>query len=199
MRKRLITTWLPIVLAGTVILWAGYLVNQQTNRMAANDPQIAIVSDAAEALLHNITIKDFVGTHTIDMGRSLDVFVMVYDEKGALLASSGLLDGRVPVIPAGVLDYARTHDDNRVTWQPASGVRIAAVAKYYSTGQASSTAATVAKSGFVVAGRNIGEIENRQSQLLLITLVAWVAMLVLPFLVLGFDILIERNPPMKLE
>jgi hypothetical protein len=51
----------------------------------------------------------------------------------------------------GVLDYVRKNGQDRVTWQPAPGVRMATVVVPY-------------KNGFVMAGRSLTEVEKRESQ-----------------------------------
>ena len=83
----------------------------------------------------------------VDIAGSLAPFMTIYDDSGVPIASSGHLDGALPRLPQGVLDYARAHGENRVTWQPLTGVRVAAVVTRYS-GQAS---------GFVLAGRSLRE------------------------------------------
>ncbi|HLC44577.1 MAG: hypothetical protein A2722_00865 [Candidatus Doudnabacteria bacterium RIFCSPHIGHO2_01_FULL_50_11] len=93
----------------------------------------------------------------------------IYDDSGVPIASSGHLDGALPRLPQGVLDYARAHGENRVTWQPLTGVRVAAVVTRYS-GQAS---------GFVLAGRSLREVEAREGQLAMFSLAAWAGSLVL--------------------
>jgi hypothetical protein len=56
-----------------------------------------------------------------------------------------------PTFPPGILDYTRQNGEDRVTLQPESGVRIAAVVVRYNN-------------GFVLAGRSLREVEKRESQ-----------------------------------
>jgi hypothetical protein len=62
------------------------------------------------------------------------------------------------------LDYVRTHGQDRVTWQPEPGVRIAAVVVRYQGAQP----------GFVLAGRSLREVEVREDNAELIAGVAWI-------------------------
>jgi hypothetical protein len=80
--------------------------------------------------------------------------MIVYDDAGNVLASSVVLHGVTPDLPAGVLDYTRAYGEDRVTWQPEEGVRIAAVVVRYEGTQ----------SGFVLAGRSLREVEVREAQ-----------------------------------
>ncbi len=52
---------------------------------------------------------------------------MAYDAAGSVAASSGALGGEAPSMPAGVLEYAAGHGEDRVTWMPNATVRLAAV------------------------------------------------------------------------
>ncbi len=89
------------------------------------------------------------------MTRSLASFVMVFDASGRVLASSAALNGAPPSLPDGVLTYVQAHGEDRFTWQPTPGVRSAAVATRFQ-GQ---------RSGFVVAGRSLREVEDRKERL----------------------------------
>jgi hypothetical protein len=117
------------------------------------------------------------------MATSLAPFVIVYDDNGKLLSSSGFLNNEVPVLPHGVLDYARANADDRITWQPASTTRIAAIIKHFGG----------KTPGFIVAGRSMREIENRESQLLLMVAAAWVGLIVLSLITVFYAGLAGRN------
>jgi hypothetical protein len=147
--------WLP--LATAVILLSGliYLVAQQSLRSGANDVQIQIAEDAAQALASGQPAAAVFAPGKIDIASSLAPFVVVYDRNGTLLASNAVLHDQSPVLPKGVLEYTFQHHQDRVTWQPESGVRIAAVV----------VAVPGEAGGFVLAGRSLREVENRESQL----------------------------------
>ncbi len=151
--------WLPLALVCTALCLLVYGAVQQDLRMGGNDPQIQMAEDTAVALAGGAAVGSVIPTPQIDVARSLAPFVIAYDDSGKVLASSGLLHGQVPALPPGVLDYVRQHGQDRVTWQPEPGVRIAAVVARFDGRQ----------SGSVLAGRSLREVEKRESDLLLLS------------------------------
>lgn len=172
-----------MAVAGTIIMFSMYAVVQQSIRLNANDPQIQIAQDGSLALSGSTSPRDFVGTMRIDMHASLAPFVIVYDDSNKVLASSGLLNGEVPVLPTGVFDYTRKNIEDRITWQPASTTRVAAVVRYFHG----------ANNGFIVVGRNLREIEKREHQFGLMVGAAWVGLLVLTFMASTSAWIVERK------
>jgi hypothetical protein len=65
-----------------------------------------------------------------------------------LIYLTGYLDGKIPIVPLGVLENSKGKDYNFVTWQPKSGVRIASVS-------------VSAKNYYVLSGRSLKEVEKR--------------------------------------
>jgi len=155
----------------TIVVAFVHVTAQQTLRQGANDPQIQTAEDLAAALSGGDTIQSigFAST-TVDMAESLTPFIMVLDDAGNVIKSSGHLNGVPPVPPKGVLDYVRTKGEERVTWQPREDVRIAAVVVRV-TGQ---------NPGFVVAGRSLREVELRESMLVIQSIFAWLLLLIIP-------------------
>ena len=148
---KIIKKWLPIAIATAGLCALVYLTVQQSMRMGANDPQIQMAEDAASSLNTGASVDSVVPSTKVEIANSLAPFVIVFDESGKVLASSATLHGAVPAYPAGVLDYVRKNGQDRVTWQPEAGVRMATVVTPY-------------KSGFVMTGRSLTEIEKRESQ-----------------------------------
>jgi len=107
------------------------------------------------------------------MARSLSPFVIAYDDQGRPLASQAQLDGKTPVPPSGVFDFVRQHGEERVSWQPilgnSHGVRIAAVVQRVNG----------AHPGFVLAGRNMREVEARIDLVQQMAALTWIGMLAL--------------------
>jgi hypothetical protein len=165
---RILGRWLPLAVAITGMSGLVYLVAQQSLRIGANDPQIQMAEDAAQTLTAGGAVEAILPAGKIDLASSIAPFMIVFDESGKVLASSALLNGQTPTLPLGVLDYVRQHGEDRVSWQPAAGVRIAAVVVAYQG----------AAGGFVLAGRSLREVEARISQLTLIVAAAWVVTLV---------------------
>ena len=133
---------------------------KQVLRMSANDPQIQLAEDAAQRLASGESAARIVPDRQIDMATSLAPFVIVYDDADHPVASSAKLDGSVPTPPKGVFDFVRSNRQERVTWQPRPGVRIASVVNR-------------ASNGFVVAGRNMREIEIREGLVFKLAALGW--------------------------
>ena len=144
-----------------------YLSVQQVWRQSANDPQVQVARDTARLLAGGLPMDSAVPRLQIDMSESLSPFVMIFNDAGAVQASSGRLHGGVRTVPKGVLDQVRQRGELRVTWQPENGVRIATVVVPYSG----------TTSGFVLVGRSLREIERRMVQFQGFVGVAWVVIL----------------------
>ena len=174
--KKTILNWLPLAAAITGVFFTIYVAVQQNYRMSAYDPQVQMAQDAAAQLAKGQTPTFMYSGLKFDLARSLDTAQISYNESGVAIASSALLDGKTPELPKGVIDYVKTHGEDRITWQPKSGVRLAAVITKYQ----SST-----KTGYVLAARSLTEVEKRISRLGLITLAGWGATIIASF-VLSF-------------
>jgi hypothetical protein len=188
--------------AVTVIFGTIYAALQQNIRQSANDPQIQMAEDAAAALSVGAVPASVMPADrtVIDASTSLSPFIMVFDENGTLLESSMKVGDTLPVPPKGVFDFTRSNagevfsgplapisrlrmqfasnvrpaGEDRITWQTATGLRFATVIIHWS---ASSGGAI--SSGFVLAGRSLREVENREGQLVWIVLAGWVVALVM--------------------
>ena len=180
-RPILVFNALVLAAIATGIALALYVIPLNVLRSGLNDPQIQIAGDLAAKLEH-LGLEDGLrqgalpasgNGGNIDMAQSLAPFVIVYDDQGRPLASQAVLNGAVPVPPAGVFDYVRQHGEERVSWQPVrgsqteSGVRIAAVVERVSG----------AHPGFVLAGRNMREVEARIANVQTLAGLTWLGML----------------------
>src|SRR5580765_3016300 len=110
----------------TVIFGVIYATVQQSYRTGANDPQIQIALDINAKLHQGKSVESFL-TDTIDIAKSLLTFVVLCDNNGKPIRSSGYLDGKMIQLPSGVFDFTKSHGEHQVTWQPLDGVRIAMV------------------------------------------------------------------------
>jgi hypothetical protein len=160
----IIRRWLPIAAAITIVCGLVYVAIQQAQRQGANDPQIQIAQDTGTSLAQGAALSVNADSPKIDISRSLATFLIFYNEQGEVEATTGLLNNQIPQLPDGVIDYTRQHGEDRITWQPESGIRIAAVIVEYSG----------TKSGFVLAGRSLREVETRIGQAELLTAGAWI-------------------------
>jgi len=159
--------WMPIAAVATILSALVYAAVQQDLRLSANDPQIQMAEDAAVQLARGMPPATVIPDGPVDIGRSLAPFLVVYNDQGAPVASSGKLQGQIPDLPTGVLDYVRTSGEDRITWQPVPEVRLASVVVHYQGVQ----------SGFVLAARSLREIEKREDEVELEAGLAWLACL----------------------
>jgi hypothetical protein len=165
MHNQLLTRWLIPVTIVTMLSGLIYVTVQQNYRMSFNDPQIQLAEDAVNDLSIGKSADLIVPAVPVDISKSLTPFLVIYDQAGNPIAGSGQLHGKLPSLPGGVLDYTKTHDDNRLTWQPEKGIRNAIVVKQYKEPSG--------KTGYVMAGRSMRELEKREKQTLLQALAVW--------------------------
>jgi hypothetical protein len=158
----------------TGLALALYAIPQSVLRQGANDPQIALAGDLAAKLEQGVTPAAAVPSASVDIARSLSPFVIVYDDQGHPLASQAELNGQTPILPAGVFSNVRQRGEERLSWQPVLGsehsVRIAAVIERVQ-------GVNGGQSGFVLAGRNMREVESRISQVSQMAGLTWIGML----------------------
>ncbi|MFA6494470.1 MAG: hypothetical protein WCT49_05445 [Candidatus Paceibacterota bacterium] len=144
-----------------------YTVAHSVIRNAANDPQNAMAMDAAFLLSHNAPMGPIVPEIGVELSRSQETFIQVYDEKGSLLDSNATLNGKSLKISKKALSYAKKHGESYTTWQPEKGVRIAAVIVAFQ-GQ---------NPGFVVTGRSLYTAESRIADAAKLCLLFWTIMM----------------------
>ncbi len=184
---RTLISWLPLAVVTTLICMLVYATVQQNYRQSLNDPQIQMAEDGASKLAAGDVPASLVsrGVPLVDIEKSLQPWIAVYDASGLPLESSAVLNGKPPQPPQGVFDSAKDPElnkgggpagENRVTWQPQTNVRQAIVVVW-----------TPEQRGmFVVAGRNMREVEDREGQLSFMVFVAWVVTLGATFVTKAF-------------
>jgi len=146
-----------------------YASVQQSYRQGANDPQIEATEAVGDLLDQGAPPDGILGQSSgVDMSKSLSLFIIIFDKDGKVTASSGKLGDTTPAPPSGIFDYLKSHDQERFTWEPQKGVRIAAVIKKVSGDK-----------GYVLAGRSLREVEMRVQSLTVMVGIAWIALLVL--------------------
>lgn len=173
--KRLIY-WLAAALLISGVYFTIYAAVQHALRIGANDPQIQLAEDAAGRLGQGLP-AGIGGGEAVDVAASLAPFLIVYNPSGDVLVSSARLAGRTPTLPSGVLRDATPDHENRLTWQPQPGVRLASVV-------------VATPQGYVLAGRSLREVERRERDAELVIGAAWLASLG----VLAATFLITRLP-----
>nr|HET6901245.1 hypothetical protein [Ktedonobacteraceae bacterium] len=182
--KTILKHWLLIAVIITGFSGLLEATVQQVIRQAADDPQIQMAEDIAAALTDGQQVQNVVPAEKVDIAKSLATYIIVFDANGKAIASSAQLDGQIPTLPAGVFDYVKHNGEDRITWQPQTGVRSAIVVTQF---QGSS-------SGFVLAGRSLREVEKREDDILQIILVGWVAILLGSLVATAAIFTILRNP-----
>lgn len=163
--------WVPIAI--TIIALCGiiYLAVQQNIRQTANDPQIQMAEDLAVLLENGKSPESLIPANEVDISKSLAPYIIIFDDSGKGVASQAILDSRIPIPPPGVFEYTKVKGKDIFTWQPKPGVRSAAVIVHFNG----------AHPGFVLAGRSLREIEQREDNLLKIISAAGAAALIATF------------------
>jgi hypothetical protein len=134
-----------------------------------------MAEDAATALGESQQYETLLPAYPVEISTSLAPFMVIYDQAGQPLASNGYLNGSFPQLPPGVFDYANQNCEDRVTWQPEPGVRMAAVVVRYDGD----------KPGFVLAARSLREVEKRVGQIEQLTVLVWAITLVTSLVVVA--------------
>src|SRR4051812_11466377 len=124
---------LLFTLAILVVVGFVYAAAQQQYRQAANDPQIEWAGDLAADMSAGSLAQDAVGPYARDVNpsSSLATFAVITDAHGKVLTGNLKMDGTTPLPPKGVLAASSISHQNRITWQPERGTRIALVVQAY--------------------------------------------------------------------
>lgn len=159
---RALAIFINLTVLATVIFATVFLSVQQSYRTNANDPQIEVVGQVEDVIKQDVPLDAIVSeAEQINMAESLSLFVMIFDNNRQLVGSSATLDGQPPTPADNVFSVAKEQGESRFTWEPKPGVRIAAVLK------------AVDDKAFVLAGRSLKEISNREADLLKICIIGW--------------------------
>ena len=148
MKKHIL--WLTAAIVLVIIFGTIYVTVQQSQRLDANWPQIQIAEDAAAALNGGATPQSLTAGK-VSMNTSLAPFTIIYDKSGNVVSGGGYLNGHIPQAPIGSLQAASGQSYNFVSWQPQSGIRIAAIT-------------VAANKYYVLSGRSLKEIENNATR-----------------------------------
>lgn len=169
--------WFTLIFVITLLIGLIYVSVQQTLRQGANDPQIQVAEDLANQLSQ--TTKPPILNTVVDLKKSLATFVIIFDNRGKPISSTAFLDNQIPAPPLGVFQSAEKFKENRITWQPQNQVRIASVIVPYGN-----------KSGFVLVGKSLKEVEKRVDQITIFAGITWIMSVTGSFIVLFFARLI---------
>jgi len=200
---RLFIAWVPLAIMIVGVCALIYATVQQNYRESLNDPQIQMAEDIAAKFDQGASVAE-VFTPTpgmVDISMSLSPWFALVSPDGEIYqeqraggvvfeATTGYLDQKDSQngptyqyfsIPTGVLTSASLGmgkdssilGEDRVTWQPALGVRQALVVVAITNGHY--------KGSFVVAGRNMREVEDRESALATMIGVGMIVLLIATF------------------
>ena len=156
--------WASVAVLVTLMVGTVYVVAQQIERQGADDAGRRLASQVAAELAagRSATID---ALPQVDLATSLAPFVVVFNATNAAVAGNGYLGAALATVPTGVLDAARASGSNRVSWQPAAGLRFA-------------TVEVRVGDKIVLAGQSLAPSEDRTDSLGILLLAAWFAMLV---------------------
>lgn len=160
--------WLPFAGLASALCLLIYVSAQQTGRQMANDPQIQIARDTRAALEGGQPINALIPQTQTELSTSLSPFITAVSDDGAIVASSARLHGQLRSVPEGVLKNVKANGEQRVTWQPEPGVRMATVV----------VRNPASAGGYIVVGRSLSETESRIQQLGSLLFLGWAATLV---------------------
>jgi hypothetical protein len=172
--KAVLTAWAPQAIIITILCGLLYISIQQILRQSANDPQIQMAEDYAAGVSAGNISDSLSPAGTIDISRSLAPFIIIYDSAGKPLTGNAILDNKIPAVPFEVLRNAKDNGQNRITWQPEKGLKIAAVIIPF-FGKT--------KSGFVLAGRSLREVQIRTSKIDIFCVSTWLILLAASYLI----------------
>jgi hypothetical protein len=154
----------------TILAMFSYVAVQQDLRQTANDPQIQIAEDAADSISSGEALPYEMPTSTrADLSKTLVTVAMIFDDAGNPVYTSAQLDGGTPIPPKGVFEATRNKGENRITWQPKPGVRLAAVVTRIGRGS---------HTGFVLIARSLREVEKREAAIGQLFIIAWAASII---------------------
>lgn len=177
--------YLALAAISTIICLLVYVTVQQSLRTGANDPQIQIAEDAVRALERGDAIDKVVPAGKVEIERSLAPFLMVYDDGGHFLGGSGALHGAAAAPPIGTFEFARRNGENRVTWKPEPGTRLATVI----------LPTTAKPAAYVLAARSLREVQARADYTQNVAAGALVATFCVILLAAGLDLLSKNQQP----
>lgn len=160
--------WLPFAGLASALCLLIYVSAQQTGRQMANDPQIQIARETRTALAGGQPISALIPQTQTELATSLSPFITAVSDDGSVIASSARLHGQLRTVPEGVLKSVKANGEERVTWQPEPGVRMATIV----------VKNPGSSGGFIVVGRSLLETESRIQQLGSLLFLGWAATLI---------------------
>ena len=165
--------WLLIVGTSTIVIGAAYGMVQQSTRLSANDVPEATAQSVVRQARTGGNIASLVPRDKIDLRKDVSSFVIIVNSSNEVQASSATLDGTTPTPPSGALGYTATNQSDWFTWEPVSGVRLAAY--MLPLGRNDKQGHNYA---YIVAGQSLKPFEDRTQKYFNIALAAWLFVII---------------------
>lgn len=153
------------LLGGTATL----MIDQMMRVGEGNQPQIEMADWYVGEISAGEDPGNVIPPGYVDLERSLQPFVIFYDDQGRPVKGTGYLDQKLPAPPSGVFDFVRRQGMEKVTWQPRPGIRLASVIRRVNGKTA----------GFVLAARSLRLVEKQKSILWRMALGIWIIVMLL--------------------
>ena len=148
--------WIGAALLVCIVFATVFVAITETIKFDANNPQIQLATEAADALNGGKEPTDVVSGR-VNLGSSLAPFTIVYSKTGKAVAGNGYLDGQLPTVPENLLISSDLSGYHAGIWQPRDGLRFA-------------TVVTTSSQYYVLSGRSTLEVDQLISRISLILL-----------------------------
>lgn len=163
-------------------------------RLSFNDPQVQLVRDAEAVMRTRGQLAVVMPTPEVDIATSLSPFMISYNNERDVVDSSANLSRQPLLLPRGVftdLDKGIAHplwsglaaNEARFTWQPAPDVRLATVI----------VKVPGRHGGYLLAARNMVELERRIDYLGQLMLFATIGLLIISAILVVFQAALKRE------
>lgn len=176
--------WMLVVFLITFTCMLTYLVTQQTIRLGANEKPANLAKETAIGLKAGKSPKAVVPNTKVNLAKSPNVFVLIYDNQKHLEASNANMNGAAPGYPKSVLDHVSKGHEDRLTWQPETGRRFATVVMKTSN-------------GYIVSGQSLTETESLISKIGRLVMLAWLAGVI--FTTIAYGLVVFALRKLKVE
>lgn len=165
---------------------AASLTFQHMLRRGANQPQAQMASVYSAEIASGTKPDEAIPRNYVDLQRSLEPFVIFYNDRGVPITATGYLNQDIPIPPYGVFNYLRSHGSDTITWQPQPDVRVAAVIQRISG----------PTPGFLLVGRSLRLVEEQESLFWRMAFAGWFLVAFLLIIGAAFLSRTQRGSPL---
>jgi len=146
-----------------------YGTAQHLLRIGANAEPATQAKFLSQRLANGAEPAEIVTSYYANLPQDGATFTLITDENEKTIISTYRLNNQLLELPSGVYSYAKSHGEDRLTWQPEMGIREATVVMPYTSKDG--------KTGFVASGVSLRESENSLDALTLKLFMGWVLMM----------------------